>query len=154
MTIRQIVTGMKKRGRARAARILPFRFGGQAIRLTFLLREPLAECDRPFPRHPARRIVIRRLRLRVVLLELRIELAKLRHRDLGDAHRERSRDRDLMSGLLIEVDPVLHVVEFLEPLLPEVVFQRRTVLAHRERACFDAHKPHADGVGDGLGGVQ
>ncbi len=38
-----------------------------------------------------------------------------------------------------------------KPLLTQVILQRRTILAHRERARFDAHDFHADGVGGGAG---
>ena len=58
-----------------------------------------------------------------------------------------------MRRLLVEVNPVDVLVHLSKPLLAQIILQLRPVLSHRECSRPDAHKPDADGVGDGLGVV-
>ena len=150
VSIRQRVAGVEERRCARAAGILPLRLRRQAVGLALLLRKPRAERHRPLPRHAADGVVIRWLRLRVARFEAGFELPILRDRDLGHAHQKRPRDRDLMGGLFVEVDPAGILVHLAHPLRSEVVDQGRSVLPHRERPRLDAHELHAEGVGDVL----
>ena len=143
-SIRQFVSGIENRRRPGAAGILPLRLGRQAVGLAFLLREPLAELDRFVPTDPAGRFVRQALAFAI----LRIELPVLFDGDLGGTDEERFGDLYLMHGLLIPVRPIRLLGMFFH-----IIVCLRPVLAHRERAGLDGHELHADGVGDGLGGV-
>ena len=91
--------------RAGSASIFPFRLGGQAVGLAFLLAEPLAEGHGLLPGHEHDGFVVflRESQLAPQLLVLRIELLVLDVSHLGHAHEERSADRHLVQRPLVPV---------------------------------------------------
>ena len=137
---RQLLARAIGRGRAGAAGVFPLGFGRQAIRLAFLLRQPVAEVDRLLPGHHDDRVVVvlADVVLAAQLLVLGLELLELGIGDLGDAHVEGLGDGHLVGGRFVRVAAV--------PFLARL--GRRRAGPHDKRAGLDEHQLHADGVGD------